>query len=67
MLNLAFLAGILGLPVAGLLLTPTSQTFARIGTSLAMACLLLWLLVFWSTTITMAWPLLSRTLATWPF
>ena len=66
MLNLLVLFGILALPIAGLILTPASNALARSRTSIAMTCLLLWLLVFWSTTLTLAWPHVASLLQTLP-
>lgn len=60
MLSLLFLFCILAVPMAGLVLTPASQALARSRTSVAMACLLVWLLLFWSTALALTWPLLTN-------
>jgi hypothetical protein len=58
MLNLLVLLTIL--PLATLVALPASRALAAGRTSLVMGCLLLWLLLFWTTTLALAWPLLVR-------
>lgn len=58
MLNLLVLLTIL--PLATLVALPASRALAVGRTSLVMGCLLLWLLLFWTTTLALAWPLLVR-------
>jgi hypothetical protein len=63
-LNLLVLLTIL--PLATLVAVPTSRALAQGRTSLVMAGLLAWLLIFWTTTLTLAWPLLAGLAATIP-
>jgi hypothetical protein len=47
------------LPIAILIAVPTSRALAQGRTSLVRAGLLAWVLLFWTTTLTLAWPLLT--------
>ncbi len=67
MLTLALFLGILALPVATVTLGPADRALAQGGASLLMAGLVLWLLLFWTAALALAWPLLSRLLAALPF
>jgi len=60
------LALVLAVPLLGAKLATSGRTLSRSVNAMLMGGLLLWLLLFWSVTLRLAWPAVQNALQIWP-